>query len=149
MKIYIGADHRGFRLKEKIKKWLKGWGYSLEDMGAYRLDPKDDYTLYAERVGSIVGKEKGVRGILLCGSGVGVDVTANKFDGTRASIGKTPEQVKAGRNDDDMNILVIAADFTREDEAKKMVKLFLETKFAGKVRFKKRLQDIEKIEANN
>jgi ribose 5-phosphate isomerase B len=149
MQVYLGADHRGFRLKEKIKEWLNDWGYKFKDLGAYELDPKDDYTLYAEKVGPIVGKEKGARGVLLCGSGVGVDVTANKFDGARASIGKTPEQVKAGRNDDDMNILVIAADFTKEDEAKKMVKMFLETKFAGKARFKKRLQDIERIEANN
>lgn len=149
MQVYLGADHRGFKLKEKIKKWLEEWDYEVKDMGASEFDSKDDYTLYAEKVGSIVGKEKGARGILLCGSGVGVDVTANKFDGARASIGKTPGQVKAGRNDDDMNILVIAADFTKEDEAKKMVKMFLETKFAGKARFKKRLQDIEKIEANN
>ena len=149
MQVYLGADHRGFRLKEKIKEWLNDWGYKFKDLGVYELDPKDDYTLYAEKVGSIVSKEKGGRGILLCGSGVGVDVMANKFDGVRASVGKTPEQVKAGRNDDDMNILVIAADFTKEDEVKKMAKKFLETKFAGKARFKKRLQDIKKIEANN
>ena len=149
MQVYLGADHRGFKLKEKIKKWLEEWGYEIKDMGASEFDLEDDYTLYAEKVGSIVGKEKGARGILLCGSGVGVDVTANKFDGVRASIGKTPEQIKAGRSDDNMNILVIAADYTKEDEAKKMVKTFLETKFEGKARQKRRLSDIEKIEANN
>lgn len=149
MQVYLGADHRGFKLKEKIKEWLKDWGYKFKDLGAHELNPKDDYTLYSEKVGSIVGKEKGARGVLLCGSGVGVDVTANKFDGVRASIGKTSEQVKAGRSDDNMNILVIAADYTKEDEAKKMVKAFLETKFEGKARQKRRLSDIEKIEANN
>jgi len=149
MQVYLGADHRGFKLKEKIKKWLEEWDYEVKDMGASEFDLKDDYTLYAEKVGSIVGKEKGARGVLLCGSGVGVDVTANKFDGVRASIGKTSEQVKAGRSDDNMNILVIAADYTKEDEAKKMVKAFLETKFEGKARQKRRLSDIEKIEANN
>ena len=149
MQVYLGADHRGFKLKEKIKKWLEKWGYEIKDMGASEFDLEDDYTLYAEKVGSIVGKEKGARGVLLCGSGVGVDVTANKFDGVRASIGKTSEQVKAGRSDDNMNILVIAADYTKEDEAKKMVKTFLETKFEGKARQKRRLSDIEKIEANN
>ncbi len=149
MQVYLGADHRGFKLKEKIKKWLEKWGYEIKDMGASEFDLEDDYTLYAEKVGSIVGKEKGARGVLLCGSGVGVDVTANKFDGVRASIGKTSEQVKAGRSDDNMNILVIAADYTKEDEAKKMVKAFLETKFEGKARQKRRLSDIEKIEANN
>ncbi|MEK7112962.1 MAG: RpiB/LacA/LacB family sugar-phosphate isomerase, partial [Patescibacteria group bacterium] len=67
----------------------------------------------------------------------------------RASIGKNPEQVKAGRNDDDMNILVIAADFTKEEEAKEMIKVFLETKFAGKERFIRRLDEIKKLEVNN
>ncbi|KKQ40743.1 MAG: Sugar-phosphate isomerase, RpiB/LacA/LacB family [Microgenomates group bacterium GW2011_GWC1_37_8] len=154
MKVYLGSDHRGFKLKEKIAKWLFEWGYEFEDMGAEYLNPADDYTVYAERVASIVrdrdtdrGEE--VRGILLCGSGVGVDIVANKFDGVRASIGKSAEQVKTGRADDDMNILVIAADFTNEDEAKKMVKVFIETGFEAKARYKRRLEDIKRIEANN
>ena len=149
MKIYLGTDHRGFALKEKIKGWLTEWDYSFSDLGAYQLDPKDDYPLYAEKVGVVVGKEEGARGVLLCGSGVGVDVAANKLDGVRASIGKNPDQVKAGRNDDDMNILVIAADYTKEEEAKEMVKVFLETKFAGKARFVRRLEEIKKLEVNN
>lgn len=155
MKIYIGSDHRGYCLKEKIASWLLENGYSFEDMGADYLDPDDDYTVYAERVGSIVAeketdKDKGKRkGILLCGSGVGVDVMANKFDGVRASIGKSVAQIKAGRKDDDMNILVIAADFTLEAEAVDMVKVFLETDFAGKARHKRRLEDIKRIEENN
>lgn len=149
MKVYIGADHRGFTLKEKTAKWLFDWGYEFFDVGATHLDPKDDYTLYASEVASLVAKNKNSKGILLCGSGVGADVVANKFDGVRASIGKSTGQVRAGRNDDDMNVLVIAADFTKEDEAKEMLKAFLETKFAGKSRFKKRLTDIKKIEASN
>ena len=148
MKIYIGADHRGFALKEKIAKWLFEWNYEFEDMGAYNLDNTDDYTIYAEKVASVVGKEDS-KGVLLCGSGVGVDVIANKFDGVRASIGKSPEQVKAGRGDDDMNILVIAADFTKDEEAKEIIRAFLETKFSEKERFVRRLEDIKKIEANN
>ena len=149
MKVYFGADHRGYKLKEEIKNWLKELKYEAKDMGAYEFNEKDDYTLYAEKVGSIVGKEKGSRGILLCGSGVGVDIVANKFDGVRASIGKSKEQIKAGRNDDDMNILVIAADYTSKEEAKGMLKVFLETKFSQKEKFKKRLEDIRRIEANN
>src|SRR3990172_12384045 len=127
MKIYLGADHRGFKLKEKVKEWLENWGYDVADLGAESFEPKDDYTLYAQKVASLVGKEKSVRGILLCGSGVGVDVAANKFDGVRAAIGKSPEQVRAGRRDDDMNILVLAADFTKSQEAKEMVQAFLKT----------------------
>ena len=149
MKIYLGTDHRGFALKEKISRWLFDWGYTFEDLGAESLDPKDDYTVYAQRVASMVAKEDGSKGILLCGSGVGVEVAANKFDGARASLGKSPEQVRAGRSDDNMNILVLAADYTKDEEAKKMVQAFLETKFAGKERFIRRLEDIAKIEANN
>jgi ribose 5-phosphate isomerase B len=149
MKIYIGSDHRGFALKEKIAKWLFEWKYDFLDLGALSLDAGDDYTKYASEVASLVSNNPNSLGVLLCGSGVGVDVTSNKFDGIRSSIGKAPEQVKAGRADDDMNILVIAADFTKEKEAKEMLKMFLETKFEGNKRYKKRLEDITKIEANN
>ncbi len=148
MKVYIGADHRGFELKEKIINWLKEWKYEFEDMGAYKNDPKDDYTLYAEKVASVVGKDQDRYGILLCGSGVGVDVMANKFDNIRSSIGKDPEQVKAGRNDDDMNILVIAADYTSEQQTKEMVFKFLKTEFGDKARYKRRIEEIQRVEEN-
>ena len=147
--IYLGADHRGFSLKEKVAKWLFEWKYKFEDMGAQSLDLHDDYTKYAELVGSVVGKEKNAFGVLICGSGVGVEVAANKFDGVRASLGKSSDQVRAGRRDDDVNILVLAADFTKEGEAKEMLRAFLETKFDSKIRHEKRLREIEKIEANN
>ncbi len=147
--IYLGADHRGYELKEKIASWLFDMKNDFTDMGAASLDPHDDFTKYAESVASQVANEKHSRGILLCGSGVGVDVTANKFDGIRSSVGKNAKQVEAGRRDDDMNVLVIAADYTDEAEAKEMVRVFLETKFSGKERYKRRIQEIEKIEANN
>jgi ribose 5-phosphate isomerase B len=149
VKIFIGADHRGYELKEKIAKWLFEMGREFQDLGAESLDPHDDYTKYAETVASLVAKTEDSRGVLLCGSGVGVEVLANKYDGVRASIGKNVLQVKAGRNDDDMNVLVIAADFTNEKEAKAMLISFLETKFSNKPRYERRLQEIEKIEANN
>lgn len=149
MKIFIGSDHRGYELKEKIAKWLFDMEYAYQDLGAETLDPNDDYTKYAEDVASLVAKTEGSRGVLLCGSGVGADIVANKFDGIRAAIGKDVFQIEAGRNDDDMNVLVIAADFTDERDAKAMLIAFLETKFAGKARYERRLQEIEKIEANN
>jgi ribose 5-phosphate isomerase B len=146
VKIYLGADHRGFELKEKIKTWLSE--YEVEDMGAYELDPKDDYTIFAEKVASMVADNNGM-GILLCGSGVGINVAANKFDRARASIGMSPEQVAAGRRDDDMNILVLAADYLNEKSSIEMVNTFLKTKFSGEERHKRRIKDIERIEANN
>ncbi len=149
MKIYLGADHRGYELKEKIASWLFDMEHAFLDLGATSLDPHDDYTKYAEQVASLVAANQSSKGILLCGSGVGVDVVANKFDGIRASLGKSVLQVEAGRRDDDMNILVIAADFTTEKEAKAMLIAFLETKFDDNARRERRLEEIERIEANN
>ncbi len=148
MKVYLGSDHRGFNLKEKVKTLLTELGYRFDDLGALAYDSSDDYTFYAEVVARKVA-EDGAMGILICGSGVGVDVVANKIDGVRSSIGKSADQVRAGRNDDDMNVLVIAADFTAESEAKDMVKNFLKTSFSGETRYIKRLDDIKKIEENN
>ena len=136
-------------MKEKIAQWLFDMEYAYHDLGALTLDLNDDYTKYAEDVASLVAKTERSRGVLLCGSGVGADIVANKFDGIRAAIGKDVFQVEAGRNDDDMNVLVIAADFTSEKDTKAMLIAFLETKFSGKARFERRLQEIEKIEANN
>jgi ribose 5-phosphate isomerase B len=149
MKIYIGSDHRGYMLKEKIAKWLFEMGHDFQDLGAPSLEPGDDFTKYAEEVVSLVSKNEGSRGVLLCGSGVGVEIVANKFDGIRAAIGKDVLQIEAGRKDDDMNTLVVAADFTSEKETKAMLIAFLETKFSGKARYERRLEEITKIEANN
>lgn len=149
MKVFIGSDHRGYELKEKITKWLFEWEYEFVDLGAHSFDGGDDYTKYASQVASLVVENKNSQGILLCGSGVGVDVTANKFDGVRASIGIDAEQVRRGRTDDDMNILVIAAEHTGEHETKEMIKTFLEAKFDEKARHVRRLQEIKKIEENN
>lgn len=149
MKIFLGADHRGYNLKEKIATWLFDWNYDFEDLGADHFDSDDDYPLFAERVASLVANEPSSCGILLCGSGVGVDATANKFDGIRASVGISPEQVRAGREDDDMNVLVIAADFTEESKAKEIVKSFLETRYINIEKHERRLDEIEKIEYNN
>jgi ribose 5-phosphate isomerase B len=148
--IYVGSDHRGFKLKEKVLRWIYDLRkYDFEDLGALVYDEKDDYNKYAELVASLVADNNNSLGILICGSGVGVEVVANKFDGIRASVGKNPKQVEAGRSDDDMNVLVIAADFTKDSEAKQMVKTFLETKFSGKSRHKRRISEIAKLEANN
>lgn len=146
--IYLAADHRGFQLKEKIKQWLIKWGYDHEDLGAFELDPADDYPVYAKKVAeSIV--ELDDRGILICGSGVGVDEVANKFDGIRSGLAISKEQIKSARNDDNINVLALAADFISEDEAKEIVKTFLDTEFADEERFNRRLKEIGDIEDDN
>lgn len=149
MKIFVGADHRGFELKEKIKHWLAEWEYEFSDEGAHQLDPDDDYTTYASRVAIKVSENPESLGILSCGSGVGVDVTANKFDGVRASVAINPQQIIAGRHDDNMNVLVLAADYTPESEIEHIVKAFLETEYLAKERYEKRLRDIKIIEQDN
>lgn len=148
MNIYIGADHRGYKLKKALYEWLVNKRYAVVDMGAYIHDGKDDYTLYAEKVGSLVAHEHAM-GILICGSGVGINVAANKIDGVRASLGLNPQQVKAGRKDDDMNVLVLASDFVSERSAKKMVEVFIKGMFDKKDRHVRRLTDIERMEENN
>jgi ribose 5-phosphate isomerase B len=149
VKIFIGADHRGYELKEKVFQFLVDKGYDIEDLGAYEYDPKDDFTGFGEKVALMVRDNPESVGVLLCGSGVGVDVIANKFDGIRASIGKSVDQIRAGRSDDDMNVLVIASDYTEEKDALDMVEVFLKTEFSGKSRFKRRLDEIKRLEENN
>jgi ribose 5-phosphate isomerase B len=150
MKVYIGADHRGFKLKEKIKKYLYEDGIGYEDMGAYELDLKDDYPIYAERVAKKVSDDIKIasetRGILLCGSGVGVDIVANKLDNIRCGLGINAEQVASARKDDNINVLAIAADATSEAQAKEMVKSFIETDFDPQEKHTRRLREIEEIE---
>jgi ribose 5-phosphate isomerase B len=146
--IFIAADHRGFQLKEKVKQWLTEWGYDHEDLGAFELDSTDDYPQYAKKVAeNIVETED--RGILICGSGVGVDEVANKFDGIRSGLAINKEQIYSARNDDNINVLALASDFTSEDEAKEIVKTFLDTEFADEERFNRRLKEVGDIEEEN
>lgn len=149
MKVYLGADHRGFALKNKIKSWLEKKDILHQDLGAEVEDSFDDYTEYASKVASMVGMDPKSRGVLLCGSGVGVDIVANKFDNVRSAVGINPYQIEAARKDDNVNILVIAADYTLEREAVKMLEKFLQTKFESSTRHNRRLGDIAKLEQNN
>lgn len=147
MLIYIGSDHRGFELKEFIKNHLKEGGYEVVDCGPETFTPDDDYPQYAAKVGQGVSKEPDQsRGIVVCGSGVGVNVVANKYPHVRASFGFNSDQVFAGRNDDDMNVLVLASDFVGEGEVKKMISVFIQTPFSGDERHKRRLKEIEFLE---
>ena len=150
MKIYIGADHRGFKLKEEIKKYFYEHGIEYEDLGAYELDPADDYPIYAERVSHKVWQglkeAQDPKGILICGSGVGVDIVANKFEGIRSGLGMNVGQVKSARRDDDINILAIPSDFVDKEGAIQMAEAFLNTEFDNLERHARRINEIEEIE---
>jgi len=150
MRVYIGADHRGFKLKEELKTWLSENKISIKDLGAFEYDPNDDYPLFAQDVAKNVGADLlenlESRGIVICGSGVGVDIVANKFKHIRSGLALNVKQVKEARKDDDINILAIPSDFVSEEEAKEIVKIFLKTPFSKEEKKTRRLSEIEKIE---
>ena len=144
--LYLGADHRGFDLKEKIKRYLEESNLDYEDLGNLKQDPFDDYPDFAKMVAEKIAENPEVnRGILICGSGVGIAVAANKMKGIRAGTIFKPEQVRAAVNDEDLNVLALPADFLDEDEAREIVKAFLETKFSGEERHKRRIDKINLI----
>lgn len=145
--IYIGSDHRGYNLKERVKVWLKQWNYEFEDLGAFEFDPEDDYPdfakLVAEKVRENLNQNKG---IVICGSGVGVDIVANKFKGIRCGLAINKDQIKMAKADDDINLLALASDFIKEEEVKEIIKIFLETKFSDEERYIRRIRKISALE---
>ena len=146
MKIYIGADHKGFNLKEEIKQWLISENHQAEDCGATEQTPMDDYVDFAAEVGRKVANEHVSRGIVICGSGAGVDITANKIKGIRSCLGFNIEQVKAARNDDDINVLALSSDFILSDSAKDIVNAFLTTVFNPTDNHVRRIEKIKRLE---
>ncbi|HEY4496985.1 MAG TPA: RpiB/LacA/LacB family sugar-phosphate isomerase [Candidatus Paceibacterota bacterium] len=150
MLIYLGSDHRGFKLKEFIKTYLKDNGYQIHDVGNVKYDPADDYPDFAKAVAENVAADPdGRRGVVFCGSGVGVDIVANKFDRVRSVLANTPDQVMVSRVDDDTNVLSVAADFINPEDAKRMIAIWLQTPFSKEERHKRRLDKIGEIEKNN
>jgi len=146
MKIYLGADHGGFQLKEEIKKWLTEWKYEFQDMGSFKFDPQDDYPMFSMQVADKVANEEKALGILACRSGQGVCMVANKAKGIRAATAWNEKSAKSARNDDDANILCLPSDFISLDEAKNMAHIFLNTPFAGEERFVRRVNKVKDIE---
>ncbi len=146
MRVYIGADHRGFPAKEQVKLLLAELGVEVLDLGADRVIPDDDYVDYAHAVATKVATDSTSRGIVLCGSGVGVDMVANKVNGIRSGLGIAEDQVMAARKDDDINVLALATDYTLPEELKKMVKSFLSTPFSSNERYSKRLDKVAALE---
>ena len=148
MNIYIGADHRGFKLKEYIKKFLLDKAYQVTDVGAASEVIDDDYTDYAGAVAKKISEDPvGGKGIVICGSGFGVDIVANKFPGVRSALPMSTDHVYQARHDDDVNVLSLAADFVGDEEtAAKIVMVFLSTPFAKEEKYSRRLKKIASIE---
>lgn len=149
MKIFIGSDHRGFELKEFLKRKLEENNFEFEDIGNFVYDSNDDYPDFAFKVGEKVSQNKVNLGILICGSGAGVCFAVNKIKGIRASLGINPEMVKNAKADDNINILCLASDFTTKENAWEMVKVFLETKFKNEEKYLRRIKKVEEYENKN
>lgn len=145
MTIYIGADHRGFKLKSLLKERLTKAGFLVIDVGGVG-DTMDDYPDFASKVGEAVSKNLNDRGILICGSGVGVSIVANKFPGVRASLIFDPRQAHDSRSDEDPNVLTLSADYTPTEKAVEIVDSWLATPFSGVERHVRRVGKIEVIE---
>lgn len=146
MKILLAGDHRGFKLKQAVLSWLQELDYQVVDLGNDRFDPSDDYPDFVSLAAREVAADPGVFGIVFCGSGAGANVVANKINGVRASLGWTKAQVEAARADDNLNVLVIAADFLTKEEVLVLIETFLQTKFKGEERHQRRLNKIVALE---
>ena len=130
-KILIGADHAGFELKETLKGELSLLGFDVEDMGAPAEMPDDDYPDYAHPLARKISRGDAKRGILLCGSGIGVDIIANRYPHVRAALSWQPKIAELSRRHNDSNVLVIPSRFVSRDEAVEMMKRWLATPFEG------------------
>lgn len=145
MKIAIGADHAGFELKERIKSFLGEAKHEVIDLGTSGTDPVD-YPDFAEAVGLAVRDHKAERGIILCGSGVGASVAANKIPGVRAGLCHDHYSAHQGVQHDDMNILVLGGRVIGEAVAMELVAAFLDARFSGAERHRRRLDKVKAIE---
>lgn len=145
MKLYLGADHNGYYLKESLLKYLRSAGYTVEDDGDESFSKRDDYPEFAANVVSNVLAESDALGILICGSGQGMCIAANRYKGIRACLGYDRTSVQASRNDDDCNVLCLPARVLEKDEANVLVETWLNTPFAGSARFVRRNKELDKL----
>ncbi len=145
MNIAIGADHGGFHLKVVLLEHLKKLGHAVRDLGTYDSEPVD-YPDYARAVSNAIIDGRAERGILICGSGVGACVAANKFPGVRAAICHDTFSAHQGVEDDDMNVLCLGARVVGPELAKEIVATYLRAKFSGAERHVRRLEKVGKIE---
>jgi ribose 5-phosphate isomerase B len=140
--IPIASDHAGVEMKNRLVSELKKLGYSPDDMGAENPEAPDDYPDYAHPLAKEVSDGEVKRGILLCGSGVGMDIVANRYPGVRAALAWEPEIGELSRKHNDSNVLVLPARFMSEDAAIKTMKAWLDAKFEGG-RHERRVNKIE------
>jgi ribose 5-phosphate isomerase B len=148
MKLLIASDHAGLPLKEEVRPFLEKLGHDVTDLGAYDVQPTDDYPDYAEKLGIELVKGAHQRGVLICGSGVGVSIAANKIPGVRACMCHDTYSAHQGVEHDDMNVLVLGARIIGPALAFELVEAFLGATFQSQEeRFVRRLNKVLSIEA--
>ena len=148
--IYLAADHRGFALKEALKQMLINQKYPVEDMGAFRFDEADDYVDFAGAALEKMTDDPGVhRGIFICGSGHGMNIVADKYKEIRAAMGFNRYVAVQSRQHENANVLILAADWVKEKEARDIVSDWLSAEFTGEDRHVRRLMKITEIEKKN
>lgn len=145
MKVFLGADHRGVVVKAKIVAFLQKWGHEAVDLGSDDAECSCDYPKYSFLVGNSVVKNKGSRGILICLSGIGHSIAANKVRGIYAALCYTREAAILSRQHNNANVLILGSNFISEDVMFDMIKVWLETPFEGG-RHLRRLNKIKVME---
>lgn len=142
MRIAIGADHAGVALKDQLKQWLIERGDAVDDVGTFTTDSVD-YPDYAAAVGHAVAEGRAERGVLVCGSGIGMAIAANKIHGIRAAAAVDEASARLSREHNDANVLTLGARLTAVDEARELLRIFLVTEYQGG----RHQQRIDKISA--
>lgn len=145
MRVFIGSDHAGFALKEEIKKHLKKKGFDTEDLGT-NSEESTDYPDYAGKVAKKVAKEKDSLGIVVCGTGTGTAIAANKVKGIRAAQATSVYLAKMAREHNDANVLSLGSRVSNTKDALEIVDVFLSTQFSKEERHKRRVDKIKKME---
>jgi ribose 5-phosphate isomerase B len=146
MRIAIGSDHAGFALKQHIADFLKTLGHDILDLGAFRVDPLDDYPDFAKAVGEAVKDARAERGVLICGSGVGASVAASKIPGIRAAMCHDTYSAHQGVEHDDMNVIVFGSRIIGVALAEELVTAYLRASFTHEERHVRRLAKVHAIE---
>ena len=139
LNVAMAADHGGFHLRSELLPWLRSQELDMVDLGAHTLDPNDDYPDFAGAVAGMVASGKAHRGILICGSGVGACIAANKVPGVRACLCHDTYSAHQGVEHDDMNVICLGARVVGFELAKELLYAFLNARFTGEERHRRRL----------
>lgn len=149
MKIYIGADHRGYQLKQAVTDYLKKSAYDVVDIGDKEYNPDDDFTVFASKAVNRLLSDSGnnSRAILICGSGQGMIMAANRHKGIRAGLGWSKRAAKEIRNDEDSNVLALPSEILEDNPEKtfQIINTWLNTPYAGAARYNRRIKELDNL----